>query len=209
MECFNTLTVHFYLKFVDIQMSTASTILLTEIIPHQKGLNTHRKYFLRIFDITIHYHCRFGWIVLVLVSAIFTFSICYNQVARFVNNPFIFTLEANYHNWSYMHPAITICTDFINDSFIDESYGLTTNKMIDNESKDYQNYRRNMKIIASLNAENVHLINAFEDIPFFKDLSGDNLLDIAYNVRHIFNNYKKMFLSTPDARYSRKGRGVK
>lgn len=95
-------------------------------------------------------------------------------------------MEANYHNWTYTIPAITLCNDYTNESFIQEFYELSTRRSIDDGPRDYRDYKFYMKIIGSLNAENFLSIDAFKNTTWFKDISGEQLLQIAYNVRSIF-----------------------
>lgn len=91
-------------------------------------------------------------------------------------------MEANYNNWTYRVPAYTICSDYINDSFIDEYYKRIENvTLIDHGAKIYRDYRHYMPIIASLNAENITFIDRFQHTELFKNLSGEEIFDIAVN----------------------------
>lgn len=116
--------------------------------------------------------------MLVLLFSYFTFSVCVSQFIRFVTSPFVFTVEINFHSWIYSTPAITICADYVNETFIDESYQSYERKSIDS----YEDFRRYMIIIGKLNAESIHLIDDFENTEIFKSLRGEDLLDIAINV---------------------------
>ena len=92
-------------------------------------------------------------------------------------------MELNYQDWAYNVPAITICFDYTNDSFIDEYYQRFENvTVINNETRTYHDYRHYMKKIGSLNAENIHLIDEFEQTELFRSLSGEELYDIALGV---------------------------
>ena len=92
-------------------------------------------------------------------------------------------MEVNYNNWIYSTPALTVCTDYVNHSFIDEYYKRAENiTSIDKNSATYHDYQRYMKIIGSLNAENIHLIDEFDNSELFKNLSGDQIYNIALNV---------------------------
>ena len=96
-------------------------------------------------------------------------------------------MEVNYRDWSYNFPAYTICSDYANESFIAEYYKQSENiTLIDRNSKAYRDYSRYMKIIASLNAENIHLMNEFEKTELFKNFSGEEIFNIALNVKALF-----------------------
>lgn len=127
---------------------------------------------------------RLGWLALILLFSYFALSICINQVSRFVSDPFVFTMEANYRDWAYNMPALTICSDYANETFIRHYYQRSENiTSINPNSSVYQDYTHYMKLIGSLNAENIHSINEFEHTDLFKSLSGEELFDIALNVR--------------------------
>ena len=105
-------------------------------------------------------------------------------MSRFIDDPFIFTKEVNYHDWSYNEAALTICSDYANESFIDDYYKRSKNvTSINRNSSAYQDYSRYMKIIGSLNAENIDSIVAFEKTELFKSLSGEDIFEIALKVR--------------------------
>lgn len=117
-----------------------------------------------------------------MVFIYWTFSICVNQVTRFLDDPFIFYVDINYHDWKFHEPGYTICTDYANESFIEEYYQRYENVPIKYENQMFQDYRRYMKIIGSLNAETIHTIDQFENTTLFRNLSGEDLLAIAINV---------------------------
>lgn len=81
-------------------------------------------------------------------------------------------------------PAYTICSSFDPyNEFIGDYYKRSKNvTSINYQSKTYRNYHRYMEIIGSLNAENFHLIEEFENTELFKNLSGEEIFDIALNV---------------------------
>lgn len=134
-------------------------------------------------NIELKFYCRIGWFMLILLFTYFTISICINQVARFLNDPFVFTVEANYNSWAFNLPGYTICTDYVNDSFIGEYYKRDKNiTSIDHDSSSYRDYYHYMRIIGSLNEENIHLIDEFERTDLFKSLTGEEIYDIALNV---------------------------
>lgn len=152
-----------------------------EIIQQWKGLNTSE------FNIFATYlfkiHCRIGWLMLILLFTYFTLSVCLNQVTRFITDPTVFTVETNYNSWFYKRPAFTICTDYTNNSFIDEYYQRSENvTSINYDSRTYRDYNHYMKIIGYLNAENIDLIEEFENTDLFKNLTGQEIFDIALNV---------------------------
>lgn len=72
--------------------------------------------------------------------------------------------------------------DYTNDSFIRNFYAHTTNKSIDDNLSEYQNYNRYMKIIGLAIAENIQSFDTFENTSLFRDFSGEDLLRIAFNV---------------------------
>lgn len=93
-------------------------------------------------------------------------------------------METDYNNWSYSMPAYTICTDYANETFIDEYYQRSEKvTSINNESEIYKEYQKYMRIIGALNAENIHSIDRFEDTKLFENLTGEEIFDIALNVR--------------------------
>lgn len=121
--------------------------------------------------------------MLVLIFIYFTVTICIDQVTRFLTDPFILTLERHDHSWRFRQPAITICSDYANDSYIIEVFQRSKDASTDHENRTLEHYRHYMKIIGALNAENVHrLIDQFEHTTLFKNLSGEELLAIASNV---------------------------
>ncbi|XP_031622598.1 uncharacterized protein LOC116340304 [Contarinia nasturtii] len=122
---------------------------------------------------------RFSWLLLVISFAYFAFSICFKQLDRFLNDPFVLTLETNYHTWSYNLPALTICTDYQNERFIAAFYKYTTNVSIDYYSKSYQDYHYDMKILGSITADSMHIIDEFKNTTSLQNLSGEELLDVV------------------------------
>lgn len=103
-------------------------------------------------------------------------------MVRFVSSPFIFTVETDYHNWSYSRPAFTICADYENLTFVEEVYHQSQNKWSKQGNRTFQEFRYYMNVIGSMNAETVDQFNQFENIPLFEDLQGEDLLEIATNV---------------------------
>ncbi|XP_031621609.1 uncharacterized protein LOC116339717 [Contarinia nasturtii] len=80
-------------------------------------------------------------------------------------------------------PGITVCTDFENERFIEEFYQRTTNASIDKNSKHYQDYRHDMTIIGSITADSMHLIDKLKNMKLFRNLSGEDLLDVVANMK--------------------------
>ena len=100
-------------------------------------------------------------------------------------------MEVNYHDWSYNDPALTICSDYANESFINEYYKSNENvTSINYNSSVYLDYNHYLKIIGSLNAENIYSIDEFEKTELFKSLSGEEILNIALNVSILFAGIK-------------------
>lgn len=97
-----------------------------------------------------------------------------------MNDPFVLTVETNYNDWEYNIPAFTICSDYVNSTFIDEYYQSSEN--ITSIHQTYRNYSDYMRVIGSLNADNIHLIDKFENTELLKSLSGEELFNIALNV---------------------------
>lgn len=87
-------------------------------------------------------------------------------------------METNYIDWSYDHPAYTLCSNYTNETFINEYYQRSENATF----IDYSDYRHYMKIIGDLNAENIDSIEHFNNTELFKHLSGEEIFDIALNV---------------------------
>lgn len=153
-----------------------------EIIPWLKGVHWNITTY-SFWEYKFSFRCRIGWLTLVSLCTYFAFSICIDQVSRFIGDPFIYTVETNDIGWTYSRPAYTICLDYVNNTFIDQYYKRSENvTSIDKNSKDYLDYYRYMKIIGSLNAENIHLTEEFENAELFKELSGEELFHIAQNV---------------------------
>lgn len=173
-----------------------STILSIGNILCLKGFEMHFPHsYVKNANYSFHY--RFGWLALVLLFTYFALSICINQISRFLKDPFIFSLETNYHSWTYHVPGYSICPDYINISFVNEYYQRSENvTSIDFNSTVYNDYYHYMKIIGSLNAENIHLIDDFEKTELFKNLSGEEIFDIALNVRTFFSStfHSKMWI---------------
>ena len=59
---------------------------------------------------------------------------------------------------------------------------------IDRDSKAYLDYSKYMQIIGSLNAENIQSIDKFKETELFKNLSGEEIFDIALNVCAFLDN---------------------
>lgn len=78
----------------------------------------------------------------------------------------------------YNIAGISICGDAINASYINESYKLVESST----TVSYSDYYHYMKIIGSINADSIHLIDDFENTHLFKNLTGEDLLEIAVNV---------------------------
>lgn len=118
-----------------------------------------------------------------MLFAYFALSICIDQVSRFVSDPFVFTMETNYNDWPFNVPGYTICTDYVNRTFIDQLYKRSENvTLIDYKSESYRDYYNYTEKIGSLNAENIHFVEEFEKTELFKGLSGEEIFDIALNV---------------------------
>lgn len=116
---------------------------------------------------------RVGWLALTALFVCLALSVCINQVARFVLDPFAFTVEVNKNDGTYSVPTYTICTDEVKSGFIDEYYKRSEHvTSIDPDSKTYSEYNHYMRIIGRLNVEDIHLINDFEKTKLFKNLSG-------------------------------------
>lgn len=140
-------------------------------------------------NINYSFYSRIGWLTLVLIFATFTFSICVDQVTRFLSNPVIFTVDTNFYNWSYNWPDVTICTNFANESFIEKSYQHNLNTQKNFKNISFEDHQRYMKIIASLNAENIQQFQQFEEGTWFRNLSGEDLFGVAVNVRTFLKFY--------------------
>lgn len=68
-------------------------------------------------------------------------------------------------------------------TFIDEYFKqFKSVTSIDYNSSAYKDYLFYMKIIGSLNAENIHSIDVFENTELFKNLTGEEIYHIAVNV---------------------------
>lgn len=138
------------------------------------------------YKILFSIFCRIGWLTLVTLFAYFAFSISIGQVYRFIEDPFIYTVETqeiSNVDWSYRMPAYTVCSDFVNNSFIDQYYKRSKNvTFIDKDSKVYKDYYRYMEAIGSLNAGNIDSLDQFENSEWFKDLSGEEIFEIAIDV---------------------------
>lgn len=108
---------------------------------------------------------------------------CFNQVERFLSDPFVLTFDTNYHNWSYEMPALTVCSDFQNGVFARKFYRRTTNLTTDLESKNYRDFLHDMRIIGSIAADTMYLINRLRwNTTILQNLSGEELLDVVINV---------------------------
>lgn len=119
---------------------------------------------------------------LTVLFTYFTYSICANQIRRFLGGPIVVSLEKDYRNWVYEPMAITICTDFVNKSVMHEMVERYAKVDEDCDPDSYKLYRQYFELIGSLNADNLHLIGEFEDTDFFANLTGDDLLSIAIEV---------------------------
>lgn len=114
----------------------------------------------------------------------FTYSICANQIRRFLSGPIVVSLEKDYRNWVYEPMAITICTDFLNASVMHEMIQRYTNVDENCDPDTFELYRQYFALIGSLNSENLQLISEFEGSGLFVNLTGDDLLSIAIEVSY-------------------------
>lgn len=119
---------------------------------------------------------------LILLFTYFTYSICANQIRRFLSGPIVVSLEKDYRNWVYEPMAITICTDFLNESVMHEIIQRYASVEQDCDPDSYELYRQYFELIGSLNAENVQSISEFEHTDLFVNFTGDDLLSIAIEV---------------------------
>lgn len=126
---------------------------------------------------------------LIVLFTCFTYSICANQIRRFLSGPIVVSLEKDYRNWIYEPMAITICTDFLNKSVMHDLIQRYANVDGDCDPDSYELYRQYFELIGSLNSENLHLIGDFEDTSFFANFTGDDLLSIAIEVSRPNKNY--------------------
>lgn len=124
---------------------------------------------------------------LIILFTYFTYSICANQIRRFLNGPIVVSLEKDYRNWVYEPPAITICTDFLNKSVMHDLVERYANVEEDCDPDTYEFYRQYFELIGSLNSENLHLIREFEQIDLVANFTGEDLLSIAIEVKQSIN----------------------
>lgn len=122
---------------------------------------------------------------LIVLFTCFAYSICANQIRRFLNGPIVVSLEKDYRNWVYEPMAITICTDFLNKSAMHEIIQRYANTEEDCDPDSYELYRQYFDLIRSLSSENLHLISEFEHTDLFANLTGEDLLSIAIEVCQI------------------------
>lgn len=119
---------------------------------------------------------------LIILFSYFTYSICANQILRFLNGPIVVSLEKDYRNWVYDPMAITICTDFLNQSVMHDIIQRYTNVDEDCDPDSYDLYRQYFELIGSLTPENLHLIDEFKHTDLFMNFTGEDLLSIATEV---------------------------
>lgn len=135
---------------------------------------------------------RIGWMALILLFTYFTCTICVEQVLRFWNGPIVVSMEKDYRNWAYEPVAITICTDYLNETTMHEIVQRYANTDEDCDPESYELYRQYFALIASLNLENFHLINEFGHTDLFANFTGEDLLSIAIEVNQLdFDASKK------------------
>lgn len=132
---------------------------------------------------------RLGWLILVMTFGYFTFSICYNQMTRFINDPFVLTVDTNHRSWIYYVPGVTFCTNYESIDFIEDFYKRATNRSIDYGSKDYQYFRHDVTLLGSITAESIDSLEEMKNMTKFKSFSGDELLDFVINVCASIHNF--------------------
>lgn len=125
---------------------------------------------------------RIGWLILIMLSAYFTFSVCISQLVRFINGPIVVTLEKDYRNWAYEPMAITICTDYLHENAADELIERFSRNLKEFDTNSSNSYRHLFNVIGSLNAENIDRMNEIGNIDLFGTLTGDDLMAIATEV---------------------------
>lgn len=92
------------------------------------------------------------------------------------------SLEKDYRNWVYEPMAITICTDFLNQSVMHDIIRRYTDVDEDCDPDSYDLYRQYFELIGSLTPENLHLIDEFKHTDLFMNFTGEDLLSIATEV---------------------------
>lgn len=117
--------------------------------------------------------------MLILLFSYFTYSICNDQVVRFLNGPIIVSLEKNYRDWAHEPMAITICTDYVDESVADNLYRRLANNGNGSKTENYDVYRRFFHAVGTLNAENIQSMEEFENMSVFTNLNGDDIFGIA------------------------------
>lgn len=99
---------------------------------------------------------------------------------RFLDAPIVVSLETDYRNWKYEPMTLTICSEFINDTALDQ---IVFNQLANaSDSKQYENLRHFFEVIAAINGENIKSIDQFKDIDYLNNFTGDDLLRIAKEV---------------------------
>lgn len=163
------------------QISMVLIMSLTVIVICSRGESSIDSYtYIQVNKITLF---RLLWLKLVILFICFTISICYDQMNRFLDSPISVSLEKDYRNWKYRPMAITICTDFINDTSVNQFIERFANVSDEYDSKtSYDEYKSFFEMIGALNVENIDLINQFESIDSVKNFTGDDLLFIAIEV---------------------------
>lgn len=113
----------------------------------------------------------------------FTIMICFDQMVRFLNEPIVISLERDYRNWIYQPLDITICTDFVNETVLEQ---LVNNQFV-NITKRSDDYNRFFEVVALANSGNIQEFDQFEGMESLKMFSGEDLLYIATEVNIFFN----------------------
>lgn len=173
-------------------MFTDSIMWPIEIIIDLKGIYILTPVLIIILKRKLIFFCRIGWMVLILVFTYFTYSICAEQIRRFLNGPIVVSLDKDYRNWVYEPMAITICTDFLNKSVMDEIIQQYTNTEEDCDPDSYELYRQYFELIGSLNADNLHSISEYEHTDLFTNLTGEDLLSIAIKVSQVISSLQSL-----------------
>lgn len=128
---------------------------------------------------------RLGWLILILLFTYFAFSICVDQVLRFLNGSIVISLEKDYRNWAYDPMALTICTDYLHESVFDKLIQNFGNASGNCDAQCYIDFQHFFSVANSITASNMDRLIEFEQSKLFLNLTGEDLLAIVTEVNNL------------------------
>lgn len=123
---------------------------------------------------------RIFWIILVIVSLLFSLLISLNEWDKFRNNPTALFIETDYRRLFFDKPGLTICADNTNETLINDILMKNFSLTVPTDPK-FQYYFEYLKVIANTNYSNLN-----NYIPFVNDtrIKKEDFVKIASEIKN-------------------------